>query len=178
MKKRWKALILGLACLTLCGCNVFGVSRTNDPNNLQRLPYTFIGSSDAFVVRITLRAVDIEDVAMLAESPDEETTRFLLSGYRSVFQIAYEGDAQIVSFSYSFARDTQWYTGGNLSPRQGHTTVNEALTGEADLGGNFYSADARTGGPIPPYSGEYLFELTAKTAQGEILHESFTLQAE
>ena len=173
--------LLAAMVLLLCGCSSGGKStepvvEKNDPQNLSQIPYTFTGQSGDFSVSVTVRQVTDADIALLAQSGSVQSSSVTTDGYRTVFRISYAGSAEISKLTYIFGQDTQWRAGSDIAPAEGEKAINAALNGEEELGGSFFGADAKPGGPVPPKDKTYSFEITAQTPDGEIC-ETFTVSA-
>ena len=181
MKLRKFLALLAATALLLCGCSSGGgstepVIETNDPQNLSQIPYTFTGQSGDFSVSVTVRQVTEADLALLAQSGSKQASPVTTDGYRTVFHITYAGSAEISKLTYIFGQGTQWRAGSDVAPAEGETSINAALNGTEELGGAFFGANAKPGGPVPPKDKTFSFEITAQTSGGEI-SEVFTVSA-
>jgi hypothetical protein len=176
-----KRVILSLVVvLFLLGGCVMPV-RENDPDNLAQLPYTFSGSSGDWEVTVEFRELNEADHALIEKMQQEgtELEGDLSNGYRSAVKIRYTGNETITSLSYTFGLHTQWSSLIKVTEKETEMPLSEALNGEVELGGNFYSADGSVGGPLPPkgYNGLQVM-IDAVTDSGATLNEKVRIYSE
>lgn len=175
MKKIIPVLLAGLMLLSLTGCLSTGETE-NDPENLAKVPFTYVGESGPFAVSCEVRQLTEEDLALVAEKQRDLVTT---DGYRTVFRIAYSGEAPLSALTFTFGANTQWESGSELTVRDGmEEQFTSTLDGVTELGGKIYSADGSIGGSIPPASQEFGFTIRAVTKAGDVLDESFTVAAQ
>lgn len=178
MKKKKVLLFLCGICvciLGLTGC--VGRVKTNDPVNLAEVPYTFMAEKDGFMIAIEVRQMREDDLKLLGTMPEKMTEEDLLKGYRSAIYIGYQGESSFQQLDYTFGKGTQWQFTGTLKAKEGEDDISKYLSGMDNLGGAFYSLDAKIGGPIPPYNTQFEFEVKTVDADGNKVTTLMTLTA-
>lgn len=176
-----KRVLLSLfAILLLLGGCVLPV-RENDPDNLALLPYSFTGASGDWEVTVEFRELNDADHALIETMQQEEADiqGDLSTGYRSAVKIRYTGAETIESLNYTFGLHTQWSSLVKVTEEDAEMPLSEALNGEVELGGNFYSVDGSVGGPLPPkgYNGLQVM-IDAVTESGATLNEKVRIYSE
>ena len=169
-------LILGL-CFAGCADQREEILQSNAPETLEQVPYAFSGSQGDWTVRVQVRAVTQADLDMVQELPDGYTLEDLANGYRSVYYIQYQGEADFTALRFYFATGTQWVSGSQLQVSTA-PSITPYLTGTEEVGGNYFSADGTIGGPLPPRDRDYPFHIEATTAQGETVTVDLALTAQ
>ena len=178
-KRNWLWVVIAvLAVMAFLSLRNYNQSRVkvNDPANLAQVPYTFRGEKDGFAIAMEVRKITQADLKLLGSMPKNMTEEQVLQGFRSSIFMAYAGDLAIKELKYTFGNKTQWGFSGTLKAKEGEASMGQYLTGKDNLGGAFYSLDAKIGGPLPPMSQEFAFAIEAVKADGQKVQVQMTLK--
>lgn len=175
-----KRLFLALAALLLLGGCVLPVT-SNSEKNLAQLPYTFKGTDGDWEVAVEFRELSDDDHALIERMREDgvELEGDLSEGYRSAVRIRYTGSETIESLTYTFGLHTRWSSLLEVTEENAEMPVADALNGQVELGGNFFTPDGSIGGPLPPkgYKGLQVL-INATTESGETLSAQIRILTE